>query len=119
MGRTRSWVSVQLTCSRVGEVEAALDADATAWPPSLGARRLQGIHNHRGTSMKHSILHSRIVAGLLLAFLSTINLQLSGLHAQGTAFTYQGRLAEGGQSANGSYDLRFALYDAATSGSAV
>ena len=31
------------------------------------------------------------------------------LTATGTAFTYQGRLADGGQPANGSYDLRFIL----------
>jgi len=31
--------------------------------------------------------------------------------AQGTAFTYQGRLNDGGAPANGTYDLRFAIYD--------
>jgi hypothetical protein len=39
--------------------------------------------------------------------------------AQGTAFTYQGRLTDGGQPANGDYDLRFAVYDAASDGSLV
>lgn len=37
----------------------------------------------------------------------------------GTAFTYQGRLTDGGNPANGEYDLRFRLYDAATSGTQV
>ena len=32
------------------------------------------------------------------------------LFAQGTAFTYQGRLNDGGSAANGSYDLTFTLY---------
>ncbi len=36
--------------------------------------------------------------------------------AQGTAFTYQGRLNDGVSLANGIYDLRCALYDDATSG---
>jgi hypothetical protein len=36
--------------------------------------------------------------------------------AQTAAFTYQGRLLDGGQLANGSYDLRFTLADAATTG---
>src|SRR5206468_8279250 len=36
--------------------------------------------------------------------------------AQDTAFTYQGRLNENGQPANGNYDLRFAIHDAATNG---
>jgi lysophospholipase L1-like esterase len=35
---------------------------------------------------------------------------------QGTAFTYQGRLNDGGQPANGSYDFQFAIYDADTNG---
>src|SRR5258706_2539566 len=36
--------------------------------------------------------------------------------AQGTAFTYQGRLNAQGSPADGAYDLRFGLYDAASSG---
>ena len=36
--------------------------------------------------------------------------------AQGTAFTYQGRLNSGTIPANGSYDLTFALYDAVSGG---
>jgi hypothetical protein len=35
---------------------------------------------------------------------------------QGTAFTYQGRLQDGGSPAGGAYDLRFVLYDAAAGG---
>ena len=41
------------------------------------------------------------------------------LLAQGTAFTYQGRLATNGQPANGNYDFQFRLYDAATNGNQV
>jgi hypothetical protein len=37
----------------------------------------------------------------------------------GTAFTYQGRLTDGGSPANGEYDFRFMLYDAASSGAQV
>jgi hypothetical protein len=40
----------------------------------------------------------------------------SSAFAQGTAFTYQGRLNSGGNSAKGSYDLRFAIYDALAAG---
>src|ERR1035437_4420868 len=39
--------------------------------------------------------------------------------AQGTAFTYNGRLNDSGNPATGSYDLRFALYDAATNGNVI
>jgi hypothetical protein len=41
------------------------------------------------------------------------------LSAQGTAFMYQGRLNDNGSAATGAYDLRFALYDAATNGNAI
>src|ERR1019366_7647840 len=37
----------------------------------------------------------------------------------GTAFTYQGRLDDGANPANGSYDLSFAAYDAVTSGNLI
>jgi hypothetical protein len=39
--------------------------------------------------------------------------------AQGTAFFYQGRLNDGGSPATNVYDLRFALYDAATNGNLI
>ena len=42
-----------------------------------------------------------------------------GLEAQtpvGTAFTYQGRLSDGGTPPTGPYDLQFRLFDASTAG---
>jgi hypothetical protein len=39
--------------------------------------------------------------------------------AVGMAFTYQGRLTDGGSPVNGEYDLRFRLYDVSTGGSPV
>jgi hypothetical protein len=39
------------------------------------------------------------------------------LLAQGTAFTYQGRLNDGANPATGTYDLRFTIYDALAGGS--
>ena len=47
----------------------------------------------------------------MLVLLSTLNLQLSTVLAQGTAFTYQGQLNDGGNPAGGIYDLRFTIYD--------
>src|ERR1044071_819958 len=41
-------------------------------------------------------------------------LAATGLYAQGTAFTYQGRLNVGGTPANGTYDLVFTIYDLPT-----
>jgi hypothetical protein len=39
--------------------------------------------------------------------------------SQGSAFTYQGKLTDGGTAANGTYDLRFRLFDQAVAGSQV
>ena len=53
-------------------------------------------------------------SGTLLVLL-LCNAQHLGF-AQGTAFTHQGRLNDGSNLANGSYDLRLALFDAAVAG---
>ena len=44
-----------------------------------------------------------------LALLTLLTLNPSA-HAQGTSFTYQGRLASGGTAANGLYNLAFTLF---------
>src|SRR5436309_691921 len=54
---------------------------------------------------------SRLSLGLLI-LLSTINFNLSTF-AQGTAFTYQGRLNIGGAPVNGTYDLVFSVWASA------
>jgi hypothetical protein len=51
--------------------------------------------------------------------LSVIDDQRSPCFAQDTAFTYQGRLNDGANPANGIYDLRFAIYDSLTGGSQI
>lgn len=51
----------------------------------------------------------RVISAMLL-------LGLHSLLAQGTAFTYQGRLDDTGNLANGLYDLQFSVFDAATGG---
>jgi trimeric autotransporter adhesin len=53
-----------------------------------------------------------IVAGAIF----TLGFSLAPTFAQGTAFTYQGRLNDGVSSANGNYDLRFAIYAVPTLG---
>jgi hypothetical protein len=49
-----------------------------------------------------------------LAFLLLVG--ISPIFAQGSAFTYQGKLAENGNLANSAYDFQFKLYDAVTGG---
>jgi hypothetical protein len=56
------------------------------------------------------------VTGIALINLAMLLVWHTQAFAQGTAFTYQGRLNDNGGLANGSYDLRFAIYDAATNG---
>ena len=59
-----------------------------------------------------------LVSLFLFALLAT----LAGIHsasAQGTAFTYQGRLTLNGGSANASLDLTFKLFDDATAGNQI
>ncbi|MFO1488774.1 MAG: hypothetical protein U1F65_09875 [Verrucomicrobiota bacterium] len=56
-----------------------------------------------------TLIHS----GALTVLLTVLGLSA---FAQGTAFTYQGRLNDGSSPANGAYDLAFALFDAASGG---
>ena len=62
--------------------------------------------------MKNKIKHLVIA----LVVLATLNLLPATARAQGTAFTYNGRLNANGSPANGSYDLLFTLYNAVTNG---
>ncbi|HEY1663130.1 MAG TPA: VCBS repeat-containing protein [Verrucomicrobiae bacterium] len=54
---------------------------------------------------------------ITLSLLAALHSPFSSVQAQGTAFTYQGRLNNNGAAVNGSYDMAFALYTASTSGS--
>jgi len=54
-----------------------------------------------------------LIVTALCGFLTSTN----SAQAQGTAFTYQGRLTDAGAPANGAYDLRFIIYDNSAGGS--
>ena len=56
---------------------------------------------------------------LPLALFCAFNSPFTNVFAQGTAFTYQGQLFNGGNPVNGSYDLRFAVWSAASGGTVV
>jgi len=66
----------------------------------------------RSLNPLHSPWLAAVCLGLLLA-------QSAALLAQGTGFTFQGRLTDGGAPANGLYDFQFGVRDAATAGNAV
>src|SRR5438132_5153828 len=59
--------------------------------------------------------NSLAVAATALAFV----LAATGAFAQGSGFTYQGRLTDGGTAANGNYDLQFGLFDSLSGGAQV
>src|SRR5258708_7036321 len=59
-------------------------------------------------------MKNKLSAFLTLASLAILHSPLSTLNAQGTAFTYQGRLNDGVNPASGIYDLQFTIYDAAS-----
>lgn len=59
----------------------------------------------------------RIVVPVIMALFAAAT--LSAQTQVGTAFTYQGKLENSGSPANGSHDLRFTLYDAASGGSVI
>ena len=63
-------------------------------------------------------LHHLFLTLALLA-LSTLNSQLSTAFAQGTAFTYQGRLINNTNPASGTYNLTFSLFNTSASGVAI
>jgi hypothetical protein len=58
----------------------------------------------------------KLFAGLVLALFGAFSSALSVARAQGTAFTYQGRLNNASGPAAGSYDLAFTLFATNTSG---
>jgi hypothetical protein len=62
-------------------------------------------------------MKNKLIAVLALTFLCAVNSQLSTLRAQGTTFTYQGRLDVDGTPANGVYDFNFRAFNAPTNGS--
>jgi hypothetical protein len=57
-----------------------------------------------------------IQMGTMLCLLPALNLYIGTSRAQGTAFTYQGQLGDGGVPASGSYDFTFAIFDSCTNG---
>src|SRR2546425_1880162 len=65
------------------------------------------------------ISNQRRSAYCLLGVLGCAWLLATNASAQTTAFSYQGRLTDGGTPANGNYDLQFALWDSSSGGSQI
>jgi hypothetical protein len=60
-----------------------------------------------------------LLVALALLAISTLNSQFSTVFAQGTAFTYQGRLNSSTNPASGTYNLTFSLFNTNASGVAI
>ncbi len=56
-------------------------------------------------------MNAKHALGLALLALSTLDSPFSTARAQGTAFTYQGQIANNGSPANGNFDFTFALFN--------
>jgi hypothetical protein len=61
----------------------------------------------------------KIINGLVWLAVAAIVTATGSAWSQGTAFTYQGQLISGAGPATGSYDFRFAIYDAITAGNLI
>src|SRR6266850_4501717 len=61
---------------------------------------------------------SRFFSGLVF-LIAILLLAPSRSHGQTSAFSYQGRLTDGGSPANGTYILQFQLFDAASDGAQI
>src|SRR5438874_3244101 len=67
--------------------------------------------------MKCSVSSPRAGGARALAlFTLTFILGAQCAQSQGTAFTYQGRLADSGNAANGAYEIAFSLFSASSGG---
>lgn len=71
-----------------------------------------------GLSLEKNLILNCAVKSKLFAVVGLL-CSAVGVWAQSSTFTYQGQLSSNGVAATGLFDVRFALYDAATSGSLV
>src|SRR5262245_66142100 len=95
-------------------------------PCAMGQIRRIAVPSVIPLNDKEELMNVRLNPALVLLALVLL-LSGGGIHAQsgvgtaavGAAFTYQGRLTDGGSLANGAYDLRFILYDSEVGGAQV
>jgi len=63
--------------------------------------------------------YSKGCQGVVLVLIALLFSLTGSAAAQTAAFTYQGRLTDGGTAANGNYDLQFGLWDSVSGGSQI
>src|SRR5262245_28487987 len=69
--------------------------------------------NQRSGNVVNGLFRARAFCFILLILLASAAKPVA---AQSTAFTYQGKLSDSGNPANGNYDLQIKLFDTATVG---
>ena len=91
-------------------------SEESCWKPATILRRFR-LGVGRGTGYTGLVLE-KFVMKIWLCVVALVLVSV-GSHAQGTAFRYQGQLLAGGSAAQGNFDLRFTLADAATNGNVI
>src|SRR5262249_34910638 len=72
---------------------------------------------HQIKTNEEAVMKARPTIGFLL--IGWLVFASIAVQAQTTAFTYQGKLSDGGNPANGSYDFQFALFDSLAGGTPI
>lgn len=104
-----------LGCERKQQHHDKAVSDISA---AVGGKMKSKVKNQKAKDRK--VIGGRwLVAGPLftvLFLLFTVHCSLITVRAQTSEFTYQGRLVDGSLAANGTYEMRFRLFDAETDG---
>jgi hypothetical protein len=80
------------------------------------------IFDHEPCQQMSDCTHGRPEVKSIFSQLLVVTILLAGnlaASAQGTAFTYQGRLANGASTASGNFDLKFSIFDAPSAGTLI
>src|SRR5690348_10476656 len=89
------------------------------FPATVGARRLAFLSNEGRTyttRIKNFMTLIKSIQIAVIAAVLTSPFAFRTATAQSTAFTYQGRLNDGTNPANGTYDLQFGIFDSLSGG---
>jgi hypothetical protein len=90
-------------CGDYGDVERSPKLEVANVKDALIRHLFIAVITNSNSDMKTQIR--------ILLIVLTLGVDIIVAEAQGTAFTYQGRLNDGANPATGTYDLRFAIYD--------
>src|SRR5712692_6484061 len=112
-----SWVSDPRSGSETRKV-LGLASRQVRDLPHIGRHSRKSNHSIGGFNVQFTRTLKTNSAALLLATLALL-LAAGTARAQTSAFTYQGKLTDGGTPANGNYDLQFALWDSLSSGAQI